>query len=805
MSRKRKVKKQNTNRKRGQNKTVPSTYSKDYMSTFAGKYQEVFDDINNHIRASSELVSKMNPVKLLTRGYGEYTALVFGKTAEAELDEIHAIAMRMIDYVQCLVVSTPPHSDGYISITEESWGNLKFHVSSVFNKMIYYFIAATAKRENEPNFDEIWEGISTKAQMNWCFVKGNRHLNYLGIHLKSLLNPHNDIFSALFGITTEDFVGELEKIQISLTRGIFDSGMEMRKIHKDFFERIEQDIESLPDEGEEMGAFFRRKMEEYGYKTQFEAAGERFFGSDLFDLSEITSLPSNLLDHLSLSPGEEKRFFSEGEFKGWPLSLWPTWNKPFLKIDNKFYCFDMYTLSDNIYRAIQKIIFQLKPEYKDTWINRQQQISEDLPFQMLDKLLSGAKCYRNVYYTRKTGQVNARNWVECDGLLIYDDHLFIVEVKAGSFTYTPPATDAPAYIQSIKDLLFKPAEQGHRFLEYLKSAERVAIYDNNHAQVGELSSGEFRQITICCVTLDQITQLAAKSSHLKITNNRLPADSIWNISIDDLRVYTDILRNPLQFLHFVEQRHAASKTPLIILDDELDHLGMYLAKNRYTQFANELVASESSQPDLLVWTGFTADIDKYYASLLAEEDAIPPQQVIPPLLVQILDALVRGAKPGRSRVASILLNMSGETRNSFVKTINRAIDLTRQRGRPQPVSLFGDTRITIYSNPNVRSFSESLDLVEYVLSVMTLRQEQERLLLEVFINESGMAIDVNFSFVKTEDIERYERNDIDKMAKELADKRIQQAISQGKIKFNGQCPCGSGKKYKYCHGPLKRL
>ncbi|MGI6085849.1 MAG: hypothetical protein ACOYIF_10495 [Acetivibrionales bacterium] len=51
----------------------------------------------------------------------------------------------------------------------------------------------------------------------------------------------------------------------------------------------------------------------------------------------------------------------------------PTKKKPFIKIDGISYGFDYYSLFDNIYRALQKAIFQLKPDYVNTWNERQKQ------------------------------------------------------------------------------------------------------------------------------------------------------------------------------------------------------------------------------------------------------------------------------------------------------------------------------------------------------------------------------------------------------------------------------------------------
>ena len=37
---------------------------------------------------------------------------------------------------------------------------------------------------------------------------------------------------------------------------------------------------------------------------------------------------------------------------------------------------------------------------------------------------------------------------------------------------------------------------------------------------------------------------------------------------------------------------------------------------------------------------------------------------------------------------------------------------------------------------------------------------------------------------------------------EAADVRVQQALASGQVGRNDPCPCGSGKKFKHCHGQL---
>src|SRR4029077_19103022 len=123
--------------------------------------------------------------------------------------------------------------------------------------------------------------------------------------------------------------------------------------------------------------------------------------------------------------------------------------------------------------------------------------------------LPGATVVEHVYYRWHSTPSGPKDWCETDALVIYEDHLFIVEIKAGAFTYTSPATDFPAYIESLKNLVLKPAEQSRRFSEYIHSDEQVTLFDSNHKETCKLSKQDFEHVTICAVTLDVFSELAA--------------------------------------------------------------------------------------------------------------------------------------------------------------------------------------------------------------------------------------------------------------------------------------------------------
>ena len=396
-------------------------------------------------------------------------------------------------------------------------------------------------------------------------------------------------------------------------------------------------------------------------------------------------------------PFSDQEFFARGDFPGWPLRVWPTMKRSFIRLaargespaaferrcipaagvaprsqmpqfapslrlvsrahrhsrcdagfhhgllGGKVLAFDVFALFDNFYRVLQRVILHSAPDYKETWNARQKVLSETLPFRYLERLLPNAQVFRSVFYRTKS-RTGSIEWHECDGMLIYDGHLLIVEVKAGAFTYTSPATDLSAHITSLQNLVRNPAVQGKRFLDYLESAPNIPIYNDSHNEIGRLSRGDLRHVTVCAVTLDPFTELAARGRHLRKAGVDIGQGAVWLLSIDDLRVYADLFDNPLVFLHFVEQRMRAAQSDLVDVDDELDHLGLYLRENNYSMYAANLVQSERSH---LTFDGYRTPIDEYYSAVFRNKEANLPRQEMPARLVEIIGFLGTSSLRGR--------------------------------------------------------------------------------------------------------------------------------------------------------------
>jgi len=402
----------------------------------------------------------------------------------------------------------------------------------------------------------------------------------------------------------------------------------------------------------------------------------------------------------------------------------------------------------------------------------------------------------NYYPTDKSLKQCAEN----DIMVIYDDHLIIIEVKAGSYTYTAPMTDIESHVKSLQTLVGKADSQAERTLNYLKTNKCVKLYNEPQKnkpleEKFELSIGDFNQVILFCVTLDNFNHFAAKAEKIGFLNLK-NGDIV--LSIDDLRVYADYFDSPCTFLHFLKQRKLATSVESIALNDELDHLGMYIKHNMYSITASEI------NGDKINWLGYREDLDTYFSGLSTGETMPPkPVQEIPERLKEIITLLDSSHICKKSLLASFLLDFSQEARDELDSYIESCLSRQKQRNKMSIISTFGNVRYSMFCHQvDVDSFSEEYSR-NYTLSTMVYCKEESRLEFHLYYDKDDKLIDINFQFLNQTDIPSDRIGELRNLGSQYAESRIKSYIKQNgneKIGRNEVCPCGSGLKYKKCHG-----
>ncbi|MBK8178537.1 MAG: hypothetical protein IPK67_06535 [Planctomycetes bacterium] len=513
------------------------------------------------------------PIALLHQVAWAHIHAVMSKSRSAlEPPQEHHRALR---YLQSVIVSSAPAVD-QCSCSQDGLDRLLRHVREIYTILtLEFFLSRSAHQErNDPAFDSKIDGFAVGVQLDWIFVRGERFQAHEIPRLRALLMPHSDALERCFGVRAEQLVEGFARVLTTLTFGPVSA------IHA--YQSLDAELVQLaantPREAQEVAEFARTLAD--GPLGEKAAEVRRQLGPDLFEVLPSTELPLSLLDLLASEPGSGSQFLASGEYRGLPLRQMPTSLKPFLQFAGRYYCFDAHFI-DDIYRSIQRALVNAEPDYREQWNLAQESTSVQLTVDRLAMLFPGAKIYQRVYYAAKTGLAGRLNWCETDVVVLVDDILVAVEIKAGAFTSTSPATDFDGLKKSARELIEKPAQQANRLLKTLLEGGMLELCDSDHKPSAMLDASSFGQCIAMCVTLDSFTHLAAKAEYLTPLGIDLAANPAWVLNLDDLVVYSEILRIPGQFIHFMKERLLAIREGFPTPDDELDHLGPYLHHLKY--------------------------------------------------------------------------------------------------------------------------------------------------------------------------------------------------------------------------------
>lgn len=657
------------------------------MRSAAADYPKVCEEISALVARAKAIVGAVDPVDLLRRGYWQ-AAFALAEVGPEESRHGHEqhLAREMIWYVQKLACAVA-RSAGQPRATKEQYSELAGLVSQMlvlFNTR--YFFARTAWLRQREDYDEERDELGVLVEWMWVFTQGDRYHAHISEYLRALLGPHDEALQRVFGVSADQIVDGVDLIIQTLVFGA-------QKAH-DVIRSEQAALPSPEDAGPDFD--FGLWLKERGARepgSEVQLAIDRLMGFGLFDVEKITGWPPALGEALSLEVGTDRGFVSHQERGGWPTQSSECMTHPFIAARSRSWVFNLQHCTDVFYRAIERAVLAADPEYRERWNRIQARTCEEIAIELIVRVLEGAQIYRSVHYKVTDPESGEEQWAECDAVLAFDRHLLILEAKGGGLPTTSPAVQAQAHVNAMKALVRDPIKQARRFAKELGSQGTLDIYDENHTLIGQVS-GEVETVSVLCVTIEQLTDLAPQVEHL--TPVGLESDDVpaMAVSLDDLRVVVEVLHSPIEFLHFLRQRLAAFSSPGVRMLDELDHLGAYLEHNDYSAFAESF---KDAPP--IGWDGYRDSLDRYFHERFnAVAGAAPPRQIMPEMMRQILDALDRERAPGFTSAGMMLLDGSGDARRTLAEGIAECANLQGLQRRPRPLSTQGGWPITVFIN-----------------------------------------------------------------------------------------------------------
>ncbi len=747
------------------------------------------------------LINGIPPEELLGYIYGQLMMMnsnttspeLSSDTQNKEKNEIQFL----LEYVHAVLASDVAQE--YVVFDERKCGELFALSRNLREKSMCFAMVSSINTQNK-DFGSNTADIEFQAKSSWLMLRGNRYQVLEGEFYQYVLAPHDDVLKDIYGIGAIEIAEGFQQLANATRVGqanAIEGMMKQFQAAQDFAEKQNKPLEDAMEEWVEANA------------QQTKSAGlavDDMLRGGISNVSRHTKLPSELLADLAYSRGEELDFFSEGDFSGTPYRTLPARKKPLIKLGEDYYAVDPCCIRDAGYRSLLFNLLQKKPDYKEAFKERQKVMSEAAFPEILAEQLSGAVIYQEVYYK----DPKTKQWAENDTLVLIDDVLYLVEAKAGAAaSIASPELDFKRHSQSIKDLIIKAYKQCERFFEYLKSADEVPLFNlinGKYEEVGKLRHSDYRVMIPIGLTVESFSPFSSFSKNLPQVKPLVGQYSFVSISIDDLFVLRRMLPTPGVFAHYMEVRQAIAGIKQGLLFDEFDHLGAYLTKNRFDQ--DIIDQSKDENASLVIYNGMSDVVGSAFASEQWETSSKPTQE-FPEVVLKVLSALDISREPGWLSVDSLIRDFGEEARNNFAKYLTD-LDKTIEQ-HPARYFAFGGEANPILVWMQNSKYEVEWEKVNHKASVVAISIKVENLigvLLKVGkrgVYEAAQPLKINVPVEQTkenmlifEDAKR-----MNQQIKSRADHAVKGKLEpkqKRKVGRNASCPCGSGKKYKRCHG-----
>ncbi len=765
--------------------------------------QQITNLLKEMEEAASEiriLINGMPPEELL--GY-IYSQLMIGNpTTSSQSDsnlnnDTKNDIQFLLEYVHAVLASDA--APIVVKFEEKDYAKL-FTLCKYLRKQSMFFAMVSSANTENKDFGSNTADIEFHAKSCWVMIRGNRYQVLEGEFYQYVLTPHDDILKDIYGVGAVEIAEGFQELANATLKRPANAIEEMMKQFQDVQDFATNQKKPLEDV---MGEWVSSN------KDQSKAVGlamDDMFRGGIANVSRHTKLPSALLADLSYQRGEEVDFFKEGDFSGTPYRTLPARKKPLIKLGTDYYSVDPYFIRDAGYRSLLFNLVQKKPDYKELFNERQKIMSEAAFPEILSTQLTGAIVHQEVYYKDS----KTKQWFENDTLVLVDDVLYLIEAKAGAAaTIASPELDFKRHAQSIKELIIKAYKQCERFFEYIKSGDEVPLYnliDGRYEEICRIRHSDYRVMIPIGLTVESFSPFSAFSKNLPEIKPLLGQYGFVSISIDDLFVLKRMLPTTGVFAHYMEVRQAVSNLKQGLLFDESDHLGAYLTKNRFDLDIVNLTIEGKS--DLVIFNGMSGVVDKTFEN--EQWDTKPkPAQKFPSIVLKLLNALDTTHTAGWLSIESIIRNFGEKSCNNFATCLSE-LDKTIDK-HPSRYFTFagGDEPIFVWmQNSKYEVEWKKIDDKASAIALSINAKELKGVLIKVGkqgIYEAAEHFKINFPTDKTEDnIHIFEDANLisQKNKLKIAASKVNKLEFNHKQKIgrNDPCPCGSGKKYKKCHG-----
>ncbi|NRF89863.1 SEC-C domain-containing protein [Paenibacillus frigoriresistens] len=469
--------------------------------------------------------------------------------------------------------------------------------------------------------------------------------------------------------------------------------------------------------------------------------------------------------------------------------------KPFFKCNNEIILSSLNTLL-----WCFQVVFEqdLKTDNKQ-WQKYQKHKGKYLETEAaatFKKIFPTAQFYPSLFYQTKVN--NELRKFELDCVIIYDSNIILVESKSGNFSDAARRGGVLRLERNIRDNIEAAYEQAFRARDYIYNNDTPTFVDEHNREVLKIEKSHYYKIFMLNVTLDNFGEVATMIHQYHKANLYKYEEYPYSLNLNDLKIISEYVSFPTQFLHYIHRRlkinNRIKNSATVVTTDELDLFGYYLEKNLYFE--------GHSDSDQIFIPDYAPFFHHNHVMKITGGPIELLEQTMDSKFKSIMTDLEQLNQFGFSNIILNLLEMSENARGQLMKYFEVISNKTTQDG------LFHDFSTFVYNNPN-----DSKSGIGFTLTTGLLRDREEmvkRLAAHCQLKKYqqrcfewvglGKYVDSKVWAIDEAVFLRYEEEHDPELEKIATNVLKGTPVFQQKVGRNEKCPCGSGLKFKKCHG-----
>ena len=264
--------------------------------------------------------------------------------------------------------------------------------------------------------------------------------------------------------------------------------------------------------------------------------------------------------------------------------------------------------------------------------------------------------------------------------------MFIIEAKAGKYSTLAKRGDLQGMKGDILKLIDSAYNQALRTKQYINNIpEPVFKYEDGSIAVTLKDKEKYKNIYLLNITLQNLAQLATRLNSLKSFNLIEGKEWLWSVFINDLRVISELIEFPSEFLHFLQRRIKVNDYPQFYTTDELDFLMVYFREGLY--FEDGILQNLNRY----IPSAYTEDLDKYYDCIAGRvSSGKKPRLRISEEYKNLITEIEFTGKDRFTKVTTTLLDCDGKTQKEILDNLNKVLNISKRENRDDDFTMYFD-------------------------------------------------------------------------------------------------------------------